>query len=247
MYIHLGALKHTYCTCKSGTLPHTHRAHRIVFPLQGLFHCDIPSLGQIPCKIEMENVASSIVKGAIYFDLIKGALVGPHCLILWEYVWKRGSSSFKTWRLFRTLKRGKVEWQYSTQGEKKHLRKWKWLLSVLELLQWRHFPHDISLRVQQRERAGGSSRGWGRKERKTDRQKGRRKKLLPPPTPEIGFILNQNKSLSHKSQQLRLNLSRNCDEIYCGRWEKKKRIISGEALVNRWAEYGWHLSRVLGL
>lgn len=59
----------------------THTEH-IVFPLQGLFHSDIPSLGQIPCKIEMENVASSIVKGAIYFDLIKGALVGPHCLIL---------------------------------------------------------------------------------------------------------------------------------------------------------------------
>lgn len=63
---------------------HTHRAYYIMFPMQavGLCHCDIPSLGQIPCKIEMENVASSIVKGAIYFDLIKGALVGPHCLIL---------------------------------------------------------------------------------------------------------------------------------------------------------------------
>lgn len=54
----------------------------------------------------------------------------------------------------------------------------------------------------------------------------------PPQTPEIGFILNQNKSLSHKSQQLRLNLSRNGDEIYCGRWEKR-RIISGEALASR--------------
>lgn len=42
----------------------------------------VSSLGQILCKIEMENVASPIVKGAIYFDLIKGALVGPHCLIL---------------------------------------------------------------------------------------------------------------------------------------------------------------------
>lgn len=72
----------------------------------------------------------------------------------------------------------------------------------------------------------------GRKERKTDRLRGRGKRSHPP-TPEIGFILNQNKSLSHKSQQLRLNLSRNCDEIYCGRWEKKKRIICGEALVSR--------------
>lgn len=47
--------------------------------MRGLFLCEIPSLGQIPCKREMENVASSIVKGAIYFDLIKGALVGPRC------------------------------------------------------------------------------------------------------------------------------------------------------------------------
>lgn len=37
--------------------------------------------GTNPLQIEMENVASSIVKGAIYFDLIKGALVGPRCLI----------------------------------------------------------------------------------------------------------------------------------------------------------------------
>lgn len=96
----------------------------------------------------------------------------------------------------------------------------------------------------------------GRKQRRVraEREEGRERKVggennsCPPlPTPEIGFILNQNKSLSHKSQQLRLNLSRNCDEIYCGRWEKKKRIISGEALVSRWAEYSWHLSRVLGL
>ena len=59
------------------------RAHDIIFLLQvlSLFHYEIPSLGQIPCKIEMENVASTIVKGAIYFDLIKGALVEPHCLI----------------------------------------------------------------------------------------------------------------------------------------------------------------------
>lgn len=55
-----------------------------VFPLQALslFNCDIPSPGQILSKIEMKNVASSIVKGTIYFDLIKGALVGPRCIIL---------------------------------------------------------------------------------------------------------------------------------------------------------------------
>ena len=70
--------------CHSLPNPHTETVHHIVFPLQaqGIFHCDVSSLGQIPCKIEMENVASPIVKGAIYFDLIKGALVGPHCLIL---------------------------------------------------------------------------------------------------------------------------------------------------------------------
>lgn len=74
--------------------------------------------------------------------------------------------------------------------------------------------------------------GAGRKERERERQREKGKILLRTPThqtPKIGFILNQNKSLSHKSQQLWLNLSRNCDEIYCGRWEKK-RIIPGEAL-----------------
>lgn len=99
------------------------------------------------------------------------------------------------------------------------------------------FPLDISLRVQQSQRMRGCRRGWAQEERERDRQNesGGEKILLRAPThqtPEIGFILNQNKSLSHKSQQLRLNLSRNCDEIYCGRWEKK-RIISGEALESR--------------
>lgn len=195
----------------------------------------------------MENVASSIVKGAIYFDLIKGALVGPHCLILWEYVWKRGSSPSKTWRLFCMLKRGKVEWQYSTRGKKtspkmemasqcpqaasvKTLSTWHKPVSPTEAENWRK-----QQRVGAEREEDIHTERWGGKS------------CPPPTTPEIGFILNQNKSLSHKSQQLWLHLSRNCDEIYCGRWEKKKRIISGQALVNRWAEYGWHLSRVLGL
>ena len=118
--LHWGTLKHTDCTCQCSAQTHIWSTSHCI-PSAGagpFFPADVPSLGQILCKIEMENVASSIVKGAIYFDLIKGALVGPHCLILWEYVWKRGSSPFKTWRLFRTLKRGKVEWQYSTRGEK---------------------------------------------------------------------------------------------------------------------------------
>jgi len=198
------------------THTNTHKAHHTVLPLQalGLFHCDIPSLGQILCQIEMENVASSIVKGAIYFDLIKGPLVGPHCLILWEYVWKRGSSPFKTWRLFCTLKRGKVEWQYSTRGKKttpkmEMASQSPRAASVKTLSTW-HKPasptEGESRRKQQRVGV----------EREEDRQKGLRTYPCPP-SPEIGFILNQNKSLSHKSQQLRLNLSRNCDEIYCGR------------------------------
>lgn len=66
--------------------------------------------------------------------------------------------------------------------------------------------------------------GAGRKEeRQTEREEGGEKRLLRTPTrqtPKIGFILNQNKSLSHKSQQLRLNLSRNGDEICCGRWKR---------------------------
>lgn len=39
-------------------------------------------MGEMLHKTEMEYVASSIVKRVIYFDLIKGALVGPRRLIL---------------------------------------------------------------------------------------------------------------------------------------------------------------------
>lgn len=107
------------------------------------------------------------------------------------------------------------------------------------------FPLDISLRVQWSQDGVMHKRvGTGRKEERhkhthTARGEGGVKILLRTPThqtPEIGFILNQNKSLPHKSLQLRLNMFRNCDEIYCGRWEKK-RIISGAALASRRAEY----------
>lgn len=71
--------------------------------------------------------------------------------------------------------------------------------------------------------------GAGRKEeRQTGRGRGGGILLhtpTPTKTPEIGFILNQNKSLSHKSQQLWLNLSRNCDEIYCVRWGKRSGLF----------------------
>lgn len=85
MYITLRHTK-THRLYMSVQYTHTHiwsTSHCIPSAGAGpFFPADVLSLGQILCKIEMENVASSIVKGAIYFDLIKGALVGPHCLIL---------------------------------------------------------------------------------------------------------------------------------------------------------------------
>lgn len=74
-------------------------------------------------------------------------------------------------------------------------------------------------------RSDGDREAAEGKETEEDRQKGKAEWEKTPirPTPEIGFIWNQNKSLSHKSQQLCLDLSRLCDEIYCGRWGGKKR------------------------
>ena len=76
------------------------------------------------------------VKGAIYFDLIKSALVGAQSLILWEYVWKRGSSPFKPeWGKFN-----------DNTPRMEQTPKMEIALGVLELLQRKDIPYDVSLK-----------------------------------------------------------------------------------------------------